>query len=108
MAGWNAQRFLDWAAKVGPQTQAAIAQVLASRVHPQQGYRTALGILRLAKVHGDDRLEAACLRAIQIKSVTYRSIASILKRGLERQTPAQTQATLPADHANVRGSDYYH
>ena len=108
VAGWNAQRFLDWAAKVGPQTQAAIAQVLASRVHPQQAYRTALGILRLAKVHGDDRLEAACLRAIQIKSVTYRSIASILKRGLERQIPAQTQATLPTDHANVRGSGYYH
>lgn len=108
VAGWNVQRFLDWAAKVGPQTQAAIAQVLASRVHPQQAYRTALGILRLAKVHGDDRLEAACLRAIQIKSVTYRSIASILKRGLERQIPAQTQATLPTDHANVRGSGYYH
>lgn len=108
VAGWNAQRFLDWAAKVGPQTQAAIAQALASRVHPQQAYRTALGILRLAKVHGDDRLEAACLRAIQIKSVTYRSIASILKRGLERQIPAQTQATLPTDHANVRGSGYYH
>jgi len=108
VAGWNAQRFLDWAAKVGPHTQAAIEQVLASRVHPQQGYRTALGILRLAKTHGEERLEAACRRAGEIRSVTYRSIASILKRGLERQTPAQNQATLPADHANVRGSGYYH
>ncbi len=94
MAGWNAQRFLDWAATVGPQTQAAIEQLLASRVHPQQGYRTALGILRLGKTHGDDRLEAACLRAIQIKSVTYRSVASILKHALERQTPTQVQANL--------------
>lgn len=108
VAGWSAQRFLDWAATVGPQTQAAIEQVLASRVHPQQGYRTALGILRLGKTHGEERLEAACLRAIQIKAVTYRSIASILKHALERQTPAQVQANLPLDHANVRGSKYYH
>lgn len=102
------QRFLDWAATIGPQTQAAIEQVLASRVHPQQGYRTALGILRLGQTHGEERLEAACLRAIQIKAVTYRSIASILKHALERQTPAQVQANLPLDHANVRGSKYYH
>jgi transposase len=108
VAGWNAQRFLDWAATVGPQTQAAIEQLLASRVHPQQGYRTALGILRLGKTHGDDRLEAACLRAIQIKSVTYRSVASILKHALERQTPTQVQAHLPPDHANVRGAKYFH
>jgi len=108
VAGWNAQRFLNWAAKVGPQTQAAIEHVLASRVHPQQGYRTALGILRLAKVHSDDRLEAACLRAMQIKAVTYRTIASLLKHGLERRAPTPSQANLPADHANVRGSEYYH
>jgi len=55
-----------------------------------------------------ERLEAACLRAIQIKAVTYRSIASILKHALERQTPTQVQAHLPPDHANVRGSKYYH
>ncbi len=108
VAGWNAQRFLDWAATVGPQTQAAVEQVLAARVHPQQGYRTALGILRLGKTHGQERLEAACLRAIQIKAVTYRSIASILKHALERQTPTQVQAHLPPDHAHVLGSQYYH
>ena len=108
VAGWNAQRFLDWAATVGPQTQAAIEQVLRSRPHPQQGYRTALGILRLAKAHGDDRLEAACQRACQIQSVTYRSIASILKHGLERKTSTPAQANLPPDHANVRGPEYYH
>lgn len=108
VAGWNTQRFLDWAATVGPQTQAAIEQVLASRVHPQQGYRTALGILRLGKTHGEERLEAACRRAIQIKAVTYRSIASILKHALERQTPTQVPAHLLPDHAHVRGSQYDH
>ena len=108
VAGWNAQRFLDWAATVGPQTQGAITQVLQARTHPQQGYRTALGILGLAKTHGPARLEAACRRAIQINAITYRSIASILKHGLEHAAGALTPATLPADHANVRGSSYYH
>jgi transposase len=108
VAGGNAPRFLDWAATVGPQTQAAIEHVLQARTHPQQGYRTALGILGLAKTHGPARLEAACRRAIQINAITYRSIASILKHGLEDRAPSLAPATLPADHANVRGSSYYH
>ena len=108
MAGWNAQRFLDWAARIGPHTQAAIEHVLSGRAHPLQGYRTALGILRLAKAYGPERLEAACDRAFCIHAVTWRSINSILKNSLDRQTPKTTQASLPLDHANVRGADYYH
>jgi len=92
VAGWNAQRFLDWAAKVGPQTQATIVHALASRVHPQQGYRSALGILRLAKTYGEDRLEAVGQRALQLDAVTYRTIASLLKHALERKAPTPTQA----------------
>ena len=99
---------LYWAATIGLQTLAAIEHVLQARTHPQQGYRTALGILRLAKGYDPARLEAACRRAIQINAVTYRTIASILKHGLEHQVPTPAQATLPADHANVRGSAYYH
>ena len=82
--------------------------MLQARTHPQQGYRTALGILRLAKTHSPARLEAACRRAIQLNAVTYRSIASLLKHGLEQPASAPTQASLPTDHANVRGSAYYH
>jgi transposase len=108
VAGWNAQRFLDWAAQIGPQTQTVIERVLQARPHPQQGYRTALGILRLAKAYGNDRLEAACQRAARLQTLTYRSLASILKHGLDRQTPTPTQAPLPLHHANVRGPAYYH
>ena len=108
VAGWNAPRFLDWAAQIGPQTQTVIERVLQARPHPQQGYRTALGILRLAKASGNDRLEAACQRAARLQTLTYRSLASILKHGLDRQSPAPTQAHLPPHHANVRGPAYYH
>jgi transposase len=82
--------------------------VLQARPHPQQGYRTALGILRLAKAYGNDRLEAACQRAARLQVISYRSLASILKHGLDRQSPTPTQAPLPPHHANVRGPAYYH
>lgn len=108
VAGWNSQRFLDWAAKVGPHTQAAIDHILRSRTHPQQGYRTALGVLRLAKTYGNERLEAACDRAFRIHAVTWRSIDSILKNNLDRKPRVAAQATLPLDHANLRGPEYYH
>jgi len=108
VAGWSAARLLRWAATIGPHTEAAIAHLFHARAHPQQGYRAALGILRLAKAHGQERLEAACQRAGQIESISYRSIASILKHGLERQPRTPAQANLPLDHANVRGPKYYH
>ncbi len=108
VAGWNSQRFLDWAIKIGPHTEAAIDHILRSRMHPQQGYRAALGVLRLAKTYGNERLEAACDRAFRIQAVTWRSLDSILKNGLDRQTKTPGQSTLPLDHANVRGAEYYH
>lgn len=108
VAGWNAPRFLDWAARIGPHTQTAIERVLQARSHPQQGYRTALGILRQAKAYGNGRLEAACQRAARLRAISYRSLASILKHGLDRQTATPAQASLPLHHANVRGPAYYH
>jgi transposase len=108
VAGWNAKRFLDWAAGVGQYTAAAIEHILSARRHPQQGYRTALGILRLAKEFGNARLEAACQRARALNAVTYRSVHSILKHGLDKKPRAVAQASLPLEHANVRGPDYYH
>lgn len=109
IAGWNDARLLDWAARIGHDTQAAVRIMLGSRRHPQQSYRACLGVLRLAKSFGDARLEAACTRALHLNAASYRSIHSILKHGLDRQQPATVaQTSLPLEHANVRGSDYYH
>lgn len=106
--GWNGSRFLAWAAKIGPKTEAAIDQVLRSRKYQQQSYRRALGILRLDKSYGAERLEAACARAIKIQSVTYRSIHSILKNGLDRLDANKPKNNPTSNHVNVRGPDYYH
>lgn len=108
MADWTPDRFIRWSKKIGPQTTLLITSVLSSRPHPQQGFRTALGILRLAKSYGDDRLEAACKRAMAIGSTTYRSVASILKHGLDQKPMGEPERDKPAIvHTNVRGSQYY-
>ena len=65
--------------------------------HPQQGYRACLGILRMAKEFGNDRLEAACERAIAVGTPSYRSLLSILKHGLDRKpVSAPTQSAIRA------------
>ncbi len=105
---WSPERLSHWAGKIGPSAQALIEVILATREHPQQGYRVCLGILRLAKAHGDDRLEAACARALAVKATSYRSIESMLKTGMDKKPlpvePVQTPLPL---HENVRGPDYY-
>jgi len=88
-----------------------VHSLLENRPHPEHGYRACLGLLNLSRRYGKGRLEAACERALSIHSPTYRSVNSILKRGLDKQTLApsddSTQEDLPT-HTNVRGSSYYH
>lgn len=107
--GWNAPRLIDWGRRIGPHTKMVIEHVLNQRRHPQQGYRSCLGILRLSKTYDEARLEAACERAMDIGAMTYSSLKSILKHRLDvkcKSPPAQT--SLPLEHANVRGPHYYH
>lgn len=108
VSGWNAPRILAWANKIGPETTAFVEHLMSTRQHPQQAYRACLGVLRLAREVGHTRLEAACARALAINARTYKSVASILKHGLDRPAEPPAQSTLPFDHANVRGSHYYH
>lgn len=107
--GCDLQRLGNWAADIGPHTSAVIQHLLGARKHPQQAYRACLGVLRMGKDYGRERLEAACRRAIDLKAPNYKFIASTLKNGLDREPePATLQADLPLMHANVRGPSYYH
>jgi transposase len=108
-AGWRPSRFVDWATTIGPQTAALVTAILADRPHPEQGYRSCLGILRLAKRYDAARLEAACARALTAGARSYRHVAAILKRGLDRLPPGTPPAAAqPVVHENIRGRDYYH
>jgi transposase len=106
---WTPGKLIDWGRRIGVSTAAVVTWQLEHRPHPEQGYRACLGLKRLARQYTPERLEAACTRALSIRSPTYRSVASILKNGLDRQPSLFAPPTppLPA-HENVRGPDYYH
>ncbi|MCP4675824.1 MAG: transposase [Deltaproteobacteria bacterium] len=109
-ARWSPSRFINWAGKVGPSTQRLVKAILEERPHPEQGYRSCLGILRLEKSYGNERLEKASARAFFAHARSYKHVEAILKNGLdsaplpsEEKEPKQ----LPLDHPNLRGADYY-
>jgi transposase len=110
-AEWSPSRLIRWATKVGPETATLVAQIIRDRPHPEQGYRSCLGIMRLGKQYGNERLEAACARAVLVKARSYKHVAAILKNGIDRlprpgeHKAANTNTTLA--HDNVRGPDYY-
>lgn len=107
-AEWSPSRFIRWGERVGPAVRDLVSAILAERPHPEQGYRSCLGILRLEKRYGADRLDAACARALGVGARSYKHVGAILKNGLDRMpetSPVQTR--LPIHHENVRGPDYY-
>ena len=108
-AEWTPARLMYEAEKIGPATLALFEVIMRAKPHPEQGFRSCLGILRLAKSYGPARLEAACERGNNIGARSYGSIASILQHGLDR-AHAQEKAPdgAPIKHANIRGRDYYH
>lgn len=106
---WTPSRIIKWAAKNGPCTEKLISLVLESRTHPEQAYRSCLGIMRLVNRYTPQRLEAACTRAIRVKAYSYKTIDSILKKGLDQQISLfdQTENTKTITHHNIRGEQYY-
>ena len=80
---WTPGRIVHWAEKNGPSTGAFTDELLTSRPHPEQGFRSALSVMGLAKKYGPQRLEAACERALALRSFSYSSVASMLKHGLD-------------------------
>jgi transposase len=107
-AKWSPERLARWAQKIGPNTSGLIQAVLASRRHPEQAFRSCLGILRLGKHYGEQRLEAACARALSLSTTSYRSIDSILKHGLDARSIEPIPVQPVIRHENVRGPDYFH
>lgn len=105
---WTPSRILNWAHKTGPATAKLAEKIMAERPHPEQGYRACLGVIRLGKSFGQDRLEAACERALKVGACSFRSVQSILKTGLDRQQLLpETPSRAPTEHENIRGPDYY-
>jgi transposase len=107
VAGWNAQTLTARAEAVGPRCVLLVERLLGQRHHPQQAYRSCLGVLSLGQKYGIGRLEAACARALKHSAVSWKSVQAILKNGLDLQ-PQDAQRTLDLpEHENLRGAAYY-
>lgn len=105
---WTPSRILHWAETIGPATRALAAAILDSRPHPEMGYRSCLGILRLADHYDHQRLEAACSRALNAGARSYSHVARVLKTGLDRLPLVEAKPPQqPLLHLNVRGPAYY-
>jgi transposase len=110
---WPPSRIIDWAkADVGPKTAALAEALLTECRHPERGYRSCLGIMRLSKRYGTERLEAASARALMVRARSYKHVESILKHGLDR-VPLQMELEAPTErppveHENIRGRKNYH
>ena len=107
-AGWTIERIRQDASRIGPAAAALCEQILEHRPHPEQGFRACLGIVRLVRPFGAARLDAACARAIEIGTLSYRSVRSILDHKLDRHdAPKPAADSAPILHANIRGPRYY-
>ena len=109
MTDWNPEFFTSWASGIGESTKEFVEKVLASKAHPEQGYKSALGILNLAKKKGvgKERLNNACNRALAYGDYTYPRVKSIIDKGLDiAPVDAVLQFNIPL-HENIRGQSYY-
>ncbi len=105
---WTPSRLLHGAESVGSWTAQLVQTILESKPHPEMGYRSCLGILRLSKTYSPERLEAASRRAVERQACSYKSLQSILRHSLDQQPPPEPDREQPGPrHGNVRGSLYY-
>jgi transposase len=105
-AEWTPERFRRWGRAIGPNTEGLVLAILANRPHPEQGFRTCLGVLRLFKDFGPRHAETIAAEAVACGALTYKSIAGLIAARRDRHPPAPD--TVVIDHPNLRGPGYFH
>lgn len=104
---WSPERIIRWASQIGPCAKALVSRIMQNHDHPEQGFRSCLGILRLGKTFEHERLNAACERALAINACSYKSVNSILKVGLESRPLPEKPRQLKLIHENIRGAQSF-
>ena len=104
---WTPSRLVDWARSIGPNTACLFERILADKPHPEMGYRSCLGLMRLAREYSPARMEAAAQRALLTGACRYQSVKSILRNSLDSLPVANAATTAPSPHSNIRGAEYF-
>jgi hypothetical protein len=106
-AEWSTEKAAVWAVGIGPSMVSFIESVVASKGHPEQARRACLGIVRLGRSYDRERLESAAARALAIRSVSYRSLETILRYDLDKVAVQRLELAGVGNHSNIRGPEYY-
>jgi len=104
---WTPARIKLWGQKIGPCTKTLMEEIMNHRVHPEHGFRSCLGIIRLSKMYSPERVENACKRALELQAYNYKSVKSLLQTGLESSPIAIENKKIVLLHDNIRGNGYY-
>ncbi len=106
---WTPSRLIEWGATISGPTATLVERILATKAHPEHGYRACLGLMSLARRYGNERTAAACARALAVGAISYTSVKSILAEGLDRVPlpSGPSPAPAPPEHENLRGADYW-
>ncbi len=105
--GWNTDRFVKWASQMGGSIEAFIERLLESREHPQQAFKSCMGVLNLGKKYKPEDLEKICKRAIEYNSISFRFINNALKNNIYKMEPENTLDLKLPFHKNIRGKENY-
>jgi transposase len=108
--GWSAGYFLSEATAIGPNTVQVIEKLLKRTDHVEHGYRSARGVLSLAKAYTAERLEKCCERVLVFKNISVTAIKSVLQQGIDKQpllirTHADPEQIII--HENIRGEKLF-
>ena len=108
MVQWTPERIINWSRTIGPNTSELITKLMEMYKHPEVAFRACVGIIRLATKYTAERVENASNRALKCRAISYKSVESILKNGLDR-IPIEdpTEAAPPIKHENIRGVAYF-
>ena len=107
VSDWTPERFLLWAEDIHEDVRLYILKILDRKQHPEQAYKSCVGILSFGKKVGNDRLIKACQRALDIGVYNYKTIQNILERGLDKQQASDEEQLQMPLHDNIRGENYY-
>ena len=107
MTEWTPQRFINWGAKIDDNVKYVIIKILEKKQHPEQAYKSCMGVLSLAKKVGETRLTNACIRALEFEVYNYKIVKNILEKGLDKIESDEDQEDETPKHNNIRGKEYY-
>jgi len=105
--GWRSERFIKWASKLGEPVVSFIQRLLDSRDHPEQAFKSCMGILKLEKKYDRQALKHACKKALELNVISYKFINNSLKNNTHKMDPQEKNDIKLPFHDNIRGKENY-